>query len=106
MCCLSAGAAVQEEFLERLQEENLASASPWPEWKQMLERLREENRASASPWPECKRCGFAVDWEDMNWLFPHHCDSHGLAKLDSLLRKIARRHGRRRTLRILKRLAR
>jgi hypothetical protein len=74
--------------------------------KQLLERLQEENRASATPWPECRRCGFAVDKEDMSWLFPNFCDSHGLAKLDAILKKIVRRRGRRRTLRILKRLAR
>jgi hypothetical protein len=85
MCCRSAGPVAQKEFLERLQE---------------------ENRASASPWPECKRCGFAVDPQDMSWLYINHCDSHGMAKLDALVRKIVRRHGRRRTLRVLKRLAR
>jgi hypothetical protein len=73
--------------------------------QKLLKRLRRENRASASPWPECRRCKMAVDWEDMSWLFPHYCDSHGLGKLDALLQKIVRRHGRRRTLRILRRLA-
>jgi hypothetical protein len=64
------------------------------------------NRAGPSPWPECRRCKLAVEPGDMSWLYPHLCDSHGLGKLESLLRRIVRAHGRRRALKLLKRLAR
>jgi hypothetical protein len=73
--------------------------------KQLIKRLRRANRSSASPWPECKRCKLAVDREDMSWLFPHLCDSHGLGKLEAMVRRIVRSYGRRSTVRILKRLA-
>jgi hypothetical protein len=68
----------------------------------LVRRLRRENRACPTPWPVCKKCNVPHDPVDSHWLFRSYCDSHGIARLERLIRRIVRARGRRCTLRFLK----
>lgn len=67
--------------------------------------LRRENAAKPIPDPVCKRCRMPHAKEDRDWLFSFRCQSCGAEILEKLVRQIAGRHGRKRTVRLLRRLA-
>ena len=69
-------------------------------------RLLAENRVSASPLPVCKKCLHPIVTEEVHWLYRNLCDTHGLNRLEDIVRRACRVSGRRRTLKLLRRLAR
>jgi hypothetical protein len=62
------------------------------------------NEHRPKPWPVCLKCRMPVDPSDMHWLIPDYCDSHGVNRLERIVSRVARRHGRKLTLRLLKQL--
>jgi hypothetical protein len=57
-------------------------------------------------WRVCPRCGDLPHPNDMGGvLFPDLCSSCEMIRVDRLLYKIGKRHGRKRALELLKRLA-
>ena len=68
--------------------------------------IRRKNAESANPNPVCRDCNFVIHPNDMEWFFHNRlCTSCGMTRVDNLLYKIARRHGRKATWKLLKRLA-
>jgi hypothetical protein len=67
--------------------------------------LLRENAASDNPWPTCAKCGYMMHPNDMGWFYePAVCCSCEMRRADKLLAKIAKRHGRKKALKLLKAL--
>jgi hypothetical protein len=73
--------------------------------KLMLRVRRQWNEAQPVPFPECSKCRWPYHPDDGGWLFRSRCESCETAKLEKMLRRAAKRLGRRRLIRTLKRLA-
>ena len=67
--------------------------------------LRRET-ARNNPLPVCRDCHFSSHPDDMEWLYKKRlCTSCAMKRIDELLYKIAKRYGRRKAIKLLKRLA-
>ncbi len=73
--------------------------------RELRAEMRAENATRERPDPVCKRCGVVHQREDGCEFFPGRCSTCGIQRLEKLVRKIIGRHGRRRTVRLLRRLA-
>jgi hypothetical protein len=105
MLCRSPMRDDQERAKQQWTEQEAQASAKRVKLKHLVKRLRKDNRDSPSPWPLCKKCNVPLDPVDMHWLFRGRCDSHGIGRLEDLVRRIVRVHGRRRTIRILRQLA-
>jgi hypothetical protein len=66
----------------------------------------QRSNAAANPLPICSACGYPTHPNDMEWLFhSKRCISCAMDLVDKLLYKAARKHGRKKALKLLKRLA-
>jgi hypothetical protein len=60
----------------------------------------------ARGWRRCHSCGSRPHPDDMDWFFKHRlCTSCAMRLVDELLFKAAKRHGRKKALKLLKRLS-
>ena len=70
----------------------------------MRKELQRENAAKEKPDPVCSKCGAVHLKEDAGWLF-RTCGTCEVRRIENLVWRIKRRHGRRQTIRLLRRLA-
>jgi hypothetical protein len=71
-----------------------------------LADMLRENAKSAHPLTVCRGCNFPVHAGDLEWFWKDRlCTSCGFQRIDELLIKISKRHGRRKALKLLKALA-
>jgi len=68
--------------------------------------LLRENAQRDTPLMVCRDCGFPTHPGDLSWFFKsRRCDSCGMRCLDKLICRIARRHGRGKAWKLLRKLA-
>jgi hypothetical protein len=67
--------------------------------------LVRQNAEIDNPLPVCRSCGYPSHPGDMDCFQPRKCTSCAMRQIDKLLYKIARKHGRKKALKLLKRLA-
>lgn len=108
MICLSTMRDVHQAAAARWREQQTAQLSAREHRKRlraMRAEMRRENATKPNPDPVCKRCGVVHAREDRDWLFPSRCGTCGIQRLERLVWRIVKRHGRRKTVRLLRRLA-
>jgi hypothetical protein len=72
----------------------------------MRQEILARNAASPNPLPLCRKCGWMFQEADRDWLFKNLCSTCAIRKVERMLWKIVRRHGRRRAWRLIRHLAR
>jgi hypothetical protein len=78
-----------------------------PDVDEFWARLRRENELRRKPLPECRDCGAPFMKGDRDWLFRGPlCCSCGAARLEAIIRRLVKRRGRRKTIKVLRALAR
>jgi hypothetical protein len=74
--------------------------------EEVLAFLYERNATLRRPRPICRDCRYPFDSStEGSDLYRHTCETCGVRRLDRIVRRLIRRHGRRKTVKILKRLA-
>jgi hypothetical protein len=72
---------------------------------ELWEAVRRNNAALAKPLPNCPKCGMLFHPEECGYLRTDRCDSCNTRWLDGIVCRLIRRHGRKATVKILRRLA-